>query len=74
MQHSSCTFGQTMIKFSAQNLAIATRGFGGFCQFFQANKKTVPHIRTTVGQWLRCCAPNRKVAGSIPAGVTGIFY
>jgi hypothetical protein len=23
--------------------------------------------------WLRHCAPNRKVAGSIPAGVTGIF-
>jgi len=24
-------------------------------------------------QWLRCCATNRKVAGSIPAGVTGFF-
>ena len=23
--------------------------------------------------WLRCCATNRKVAGSIPAGVNGIF-
>ena len=22
-------------------------------------------------QWLRCCATNRKVAGSIPAGVIG---
>jgi len=29
---------------------------------------------TAVAQWLRCCATNRKVAGSIPAGVTGIFY
>ena len=29
---------------------------------------------TTVAQWLRCCATNRKVAGSIPAGVTGIFH
>ena len=27
-----------------------------------------------VAQWLRCCAKNRKVAVSIPAGVTGIFY
>ena len=26
-----------------------------------------------VAQWLRCCATNRKVAGSIPAGVTGFF-
>ena len=25
-------------------------------------------------QWLRCCATNRKVAGSIPAGVIGIFH
>ena len=23
--------------------------------------------------WLRCCATNRKVAGSIPAGVSGFF-
>jgi len=28
---------------------------------------------TTVAQWLRCCATNRKVAGSIPAGVSGFF-
>ena len=29
---------------------------------------------TAVAQWLRCYATNRKVAGSIPAGVIGIFY
>jgi len=29
---------------------------------------------TVVAQWLRCCATNRKVAGSIPYGVTGIFH
>ena len=28
---------------------------------------------TTVAQWLRCCATNWKVAGSIPAGVSGFF-
>jgi hypothetical protein len=27
-----------------------------------------------VAQWLWCCAINRKVAGSIPAGVFGIFH
>jgi len=27
---------------------------------------------TTVAQWLRCCATNRKIAGSIPA-VSGFF-
>ena len=26
-----------------------------------------------VAQWLRCCVTNRKVAGSIPAGVSGFF-
>ena len=28
---------------------------------------------TAVAQWLRCCATNRKVAGSIPAAVGGYF-
>ena len=28
----------------------------------------------TVAQWLRCYATNRKVAGSIPDGVIGIFH
>ena len=27
-----------------------------------------------VAQWLGCCATNRKVAGSIPDGVIGIFH
>ena len=26
---------------------------------------------TALAQWLRCCATNRKVAGSIPASVSG---
>ena len=28
---------------------------------------------TALAQWLRCCATNGKVAGSIPVGVIGIF-
>jgi hypothetical protein len=28
---------------------------------------------TAVAQWLRCCATNRKVPGSIPAGVSEFF-
>ena len=31
-------------------------------------------LGTAVAQWLRWCATNRKVAGSIPAGVIGIFH
>ena len=30
-------------------------------------------LGTAVTQWLRCCATNRTVAGSIPAGVSGFF-
>ena len=30
-------------------------------------------VGTAVAQWLRCCATNRKVTGSIPAGVSGFF-
>ena len=33
-----------------------------------------PDKGTMVAQWLRCCATNQKVAGSIPAGVNGIFH
>ena len=29
-------------------------------------------LGTAVAQWLRCCATNRKVAGSIPDGVIDI--
>jgi len=31
-------------------------------------------VGTAVAQWLTCCATNRKVSGSIPAGVIGIFH
>ena len=29
---------------------------------------------TAVAQWLRHCATNRKVTGSVPDGVIGIFH
>ena len=28
---------------------------------------------TAVAQWIRCCATDRNVTGSIPAGVSGFF-
>jgi hypothetical protein len=31
------------------------------------------YMMHAVAQWLRHCATNRKVAGSIPDGVIGIF-
>ena len=30
-------------------------------------------LEAVVAQWLRCCATNWKVAGSIPARVSGFF-
>ena len=30
-------------------------------------------LGTAVAQWLRCCVKIRKVAGLIPAGVSGFF-
>ena len=35
--------------------------------------KTPRPVGTAVARWLRCCTTNRKVAGSIPAGVSGFF-
>ena len=31
------------------------------------------YMGSALAQWLRCCATNRRVAGSIPAGVSGFF-
>jgi len=35
--------------------------------------KVLCYSGTAVAQWLRCCATIRKVAVSIPAGVSGFF-
>jgi len=41
---------------------------------FRAGFCTVTYTGTAVAQWLRCCATNRKFAGSIPDCVIGIFH
>ena len=36
---------------------------------------SIPSIQgAALAQWIRCCATNKEVAGSIPDGVNGIFY
>ena len=40
----------------------------------QKNRTAYVIMGAAVAQWLRCCATNRKVAGSIPDGVIGIFH
>ena len=53
---------QTVVSFNALSQHVG-----------EESKNTIHHRRTAVAQWLRCCATNRKVAGSIPAGVNGFF-
>ena len=43
------------------------------CNNFKCHTFIYTYMRTTVAQWLRCCATNRKVADSIPAGVSRFF-
>jgi len=38
------------------------------------NMKGTVYGGNAVAQWLRCCAKNRKVGGSIPTGVSGSFH
>jgi len=44
-----------------------------FDYVYKEIKEAQENMGTAVTQWLRCCATNRKVAGSTPAGVTGFF-
>jgi len=58
---------------------IAYKYFRPYCVYFERVSHSLFIITeskegTAVAQWLRCCATNRKVAGSIPAGVIGIFH
>ena len=59
------------------NIIITQLGLGlpsrVTCSFFPNIILQYTMLGTAVAQWLRCCATNRKVAGSIPAGVSGFF-
>ena len=57
----------TAVHYSSAALTHETKSFN--CNF----SKLLLQRRTAVAQWLRCRATNRKVAGSIPAGVSGFF-
>jgi len=60
-------------------LAISYRRFGTTYQAHLQGSRILGfflnslHLKMAVAQWLRCCATNRKVAVSIPAGVSGFF-
>jgi len=48
-------------------------GLQDTCSYTAFILKTHVLQGTAVAQWLRCCATNRKVTGSVPAGVSGFF-
>ena len=56
-------------------LQLTIRG-NNTCNFINKvlTETSVVQRGTAVAQWLRCGATNRKVAGSIPDGVIGIFH
>jgi len=53
-------------------------GVGGYKGESKRRNKILAYLKNNVGtavaQWLRFCATNRKVAGTIPAGVIGTFH
>ena len=57
-----------MFWFSLQHLYVTCLILRGI------QRDTIINVGTAVAQWLRCCATSRKVAGSIPAVVIGIFH
>ena len=56
--------GYTKRQTGMAKVIIAFRNFA---------KRLLKTKGNAVAQWLRRCATNRKVAGSIPDGVIGIF-
>jgi len=52
-----------MLLFNLVNYVFFVRFMYSYC-----------YVGTAVVQWLRRCATNRKVAVSIPDGVSGIFH
>ena len=61
-------YPQHCVEVSGELCALAASQFRYLIlTFFSLN------ARTAVAEWLRCCATNRKVAGSIAAGVIEFF-
>ena len=61
------------LKTVKQGITLPRRVKILFCLNFYFSVGNLGSGGTTVAQWLRCCATNQKVAGSIPDGVI-IFH
>jgi len=71
MYHSICNFPQCLGAIDGKHVRIICPEDAD-TKYFNC-KSYYSILGTAVAQWLRCCATNQKVAGSIPAGVSGFF-
>ena len=62
------------IRMDFQEVGCGYMDWIGLAQFNLNYNFDHIYMGTAVAQWLRHCATNRKVAGSISAGVIGIFH
>ena len=63
------SFDRRLAQFIVSNGTI-----NGTRERFGRKRHDIISLTTAVSQWLKCCATNREVAGSIPDGVTVIFH
>ena len=68
-----CCINVSIASDTPNELYISPR-WATFEHNLQILKKVYSTWGTAVAQWLRCCATNQKVTGSIPDGVIGIFH
>ena len=65
---------RTILLFTALENSNLTQVCNYILFFRLISEGMIVFGETAVAQWLRYCATNRKVAGSIPDGVIGIFH
>jgi len=63
-----------ILKILCRSFSFGELDFSPSAEHWQFCTVCFSIIGTAVAQWLRCCAINRTVSGSIPAGVIGIFH
>jgi hypothetical protein len=70
-------FFENRLQWQFEGETISTNGCFRLHIYLRTNKIIIHNSLwgpLMVAQWLRYCAANRKVAGSIPDGVIGIFH
>ena len=61
-------------NFMRDHFTVPKSQYGARYLHLELSVLTSLKMGIAVAQWLRCCATNRKIAGSILAGVIGIFH